>query len=54
MKLSLNAAQALAAAYALGTLRGPARRRFERMAESDATLADLVRRWELALAPLAG
>ncbi len=53
MKLSLNAAQALAAAYALGTLRGPARRRFVRMAEVDRTLADLAREWELALAPLA-
>ena len=29
MKLSLNAAQALAAAYALGTLRGPARHALE-------------------------
>ena len=53
MKLSLNAAQALAAAYALGTLRGPARRRFERMAAADATLAGLAQRWELAFAPLA-
>lgn len=53
MKLSLDAAQALAAAYALGTLRGPARRRFERMANDDGTLASLVGRWESALAPLA-
>jgi anti-sigma-K factor RskA len=53
VKLSPNAAQALAAGYALGTLRGPARRRFESMRESDETLAALVRRWELALAPLA-
>ena len=53
MKLSPDAAQALAAAHALGTLRGPARRRFERMLEGDATLAGLARRWELALAPLA-
>ena len=54
MKLSLNAAQALAAAYALGTLRGAARRRFARMAREDATLGTLVDRWEVALADLAG
>ncbi|HUQ28700.1 MAG TPA: anti-sigma factor [Usitatibacter sp.] len=54
MKLSLNAAQALAGAYALGTLRGAARRRFERMAQADPTLARIVERWELELAPLAG
>jgi anti-sigma-K factor RskA len=53
VKLSVNAAQQLAAAYALGTLRGPARRRFERMAGEDETLASLTRSWELALAPLA-
>ena len=53
MKLSLNAAQSLAAAYALGTLRGPARRRFERMALDDETLASMIDGWELALAPLA-
>jgi anti-sigma-K factor RskA len=53
MKLSLDAAQALAAAYALGTLRGPARRRLEDMARDDDMLASLIRRWELALAPLA-
>jgi anti-sigma-K factor RskA len=53
LKLSANAAQQLAAAYALGTLRGPARRRFEEMARADEALASLMRRWELALAPLA-
>ena len=53
MKLSAGAAQQLAAAYALGTLRGPARRRFEEMARSDDAIAALIRRWELALAPLA-
>ena len=53
MKLSLNAAQALAAAYALGTLRGPARRRLEQMARDDETLASMIHGWELALAPLA-
>ena len=53
MKLSANAAQQLAAAYALGTLRGPARRRLEEMARGDEVLASLMHRWELALAPLA-
>ena len=53
MKLSTNAATQLAAAYALGTLRGPARRRLERMARDDAVLEGLMKRWELALAPLA-
>ena len=53
MKLSVNAAQQLAAAYALGTLRGPARRRFERMARQDETLRKLVDRWQVELATLA-
>jgi anti-sigma-K factor RskA len=53
VKLSLNAAQALAAAYALGTLRGAARRRFEQMARDDEILASMINDWELALAPLA-
>ena len=53
MKLSSDATQQLAAAYALGTLRGPARRRLEEMARADEALASLMRRWELALAPLA-
>ena len=44
MKLSVNAAQQLAGAYALGTLRGPARRRFERMAREDETLGQIVQR----------
>ena len=53
MKLSRDAAQAMAAAYALGTLRGRPRRRLERMARDDRSLASLMRHWELALAPLA-
>lgn len=44
---------ALAASYVLGTLRGPARRRFARAIEGDAALADLVSRWEAFLTPLA-
>ena len=53
MKLSLNAAQQLAAAYALGTLRGRARRRFERIARQDDVVARLISRWEIELAKLA-
>jgi anti-sigma-K factor RskA len=53
VKLSLDAAQAFAAAYVVGTLRGPARRRFERMAKDDDVIAALVRHWEDALTPLA-
>lgn len=45
-------ADALAAEFALGTLRGPARRRFEELARTDAALSAAKRRWEAALAPL--
>ena len=44
----------LAAEYVLGTLRGGARRRFERWMREDAALAMAVARWEVHLAPLAG
>ncbi|MBK8323967.1 MAG: anti-sigma factor [Betaproteobacteria bacterium] len=44
---------ALAASYVLGTLRGPARRRFARAAQADPALARLVTRWEEYLTPLA-
>lgn len=44
---------ALAASYVLGTLRGPARRRFARAMEGDDGLAELVKRWEAFLTPLA-
>jgi anti-sigma-K factor RskA len=44
---------ALAASYVLGTLRGPARRRFERATLADPSLAGLVTRWESFLTPLA-
>ena len=43
----------LAAEYALGTLRGPARARFKRWMREDAALARAVAEWEGRLAPLA-
>ena len=43
----------LAAQYALGTLRGRARRRFERLLEADAGLRELARDWEARLNTLA-
>jgi anti-sigma-K factor RskA len=43
----------LAAEYALGTLRGPARRRFERLLPGDAYLRDLAADWEPRLNLLA-
>lgn len=46
-------ADALAAEYVLGTLRGRARERFERLARSDRALSDAVRSWEERLLPLA-
>lgn len=44
----------LAAEYVLGTLRGPARRRFERLLWTRTSLRDEVRFWEAHLAPLLG
>ncbi len=52
-KLSPQLAQALAAEYVLGTLRGGARRRFEVLVRADAELAAIARRWEVGLTPLA-
>lgn len=46
-------AHALAAEYVLGTLRGAARRRFEAMMASDASLRDIVAQWEGWVNPLA-
>lgn len=43
----------LAAEYALGTLRGAARRRFERLLSGDAGLRDLVQGWEMRVNLLA-
>jgi anti-sigma-K factor RskA len=48
-----NRAEALAAEYVLGTLRGRARERFERLARADWTLGEAVRNWEERLLPLA-
>lgn len=42
--------ETLAAEYALGTLRGPARRRFEKLLAHDAALRDEVTFWEERLA----
>jgi anti-sigma-K factor RskA len=44
----------LAAEYSLGTLQGPARRRFERSLKDDPALRALVREWQSKLAPLDG
>ncbi len=44
----------LAAEYALGTLRGPARARFRRWMREDAALARAAAEWEARLAPMAG
>lgn len=44
--------EALAAEYALGTLRGAARRRFERSLKDDPQLRRLVADWQTRLAPL--
>lgn len=53
MKLSREAREALAAEFALGTLRGRARARFESMMASDRALGEAVARWETAITPLA-
>lgn len=42
----------LASEYVLGTLRGPARRRFERLCASNAEAGRALRRWESEWAPL--
>ena len=47
-------AERLAAEYVLGTLRGPARRRFQALVAAHPALRDAVQRWEVQLAPLAG
>jgi anti-sigma-K factor RskA len=46
-------ADALAGEYVLGTLRGRARQRFERVARTERIVADAVRGWEERLLPLA-
>ena len=46
-------AQRLAAEYVVGTLRGGARRRFQRWMKADAPLATIVANWEAGLVPMA-
>jgi anti-sigma-K factor RskA len=46
-------ADALAAQYVLGTLRGRARARFERMSRSHPAVAEAIRQWEERLVPFA-
>ena len=53
MRLTPEAVHALAAEYVAGTLRGPARRRFEALAREDREVGDALRRWESLLTPLA-
>ena len=52
-RLSQSAAHAIAGEYVLGTLRGPARRRFEAMMRADPELGRVVSQWEAGLTPLA-
>ena len=47
-------AEQLAAEYALGTLRGPARERFRRWMREDGAIARAAAEWEARLGPLAG
>ena len=49
----VDLADALAAEFTLGTLRGRARQRFETLARSETALGEARRRWESALTPLA-
>ena len=52
-RLSQDLAHRLAAEYALGTLRGRARARFEAIARADAEVQAICRQWEAAFAPFA-
>ena len=52
MNLSTNALNQLAAAYALGTLKGGARRRFETLLARDPALRRLIGDWQTRLLPL--
>lgn len=51
-KLSPDLAQALAAEYVVGTLRGRARQRFEALVRADPEVARVLREWEAGLTPL--
>lgn len=52
-RLSHDLAHRLAAEYALGTLRGRARERFEAIARADPEVEAIRRQWEAAFAPFA-
>lgn len=52
MKARSHYDTALAAEYALGTLRGPARRQFERRLERESALGQEVNRWQTVLGHL--
>jgi anti-sigma-K factor RskA len=52
-KLNHDLAHRLAAEYALGTLRGRARERFEAIARADSEVEAIRRQWEAAFAPFA-
>jgi anti-sigma-K factor RskA len=52
-KLPHDLAHRLAAEYALGTLRGRARARFEAIARADEEVAAVLHQWEAAFAPFA-
>ena len=53
MRYSDDLLERLAGEYVLGTLRGPARSRFERVVREEARALAAVQRWERALTPLA-
>jgi len=53
MRLTRETLHALAAEYVVGTLRGPARRRFERIARENREAREIVETWQSQLTPLA-
>ena len=53
MRLTREAIEALSAEFVLGTLRGRARSRFAAMKAADHAIDQAVRRWEMAITPLA-
>jgi anti-sigma-K factor RskA len=53
MRLTRDTLHALAAEYVVGTLRGPARRRFEAIVAKDREAREILATWESQLTPLA-